>query len=526
MKNLSCVVIGAGPGGIVATKELLENGISDVLCLERGHCLGGIFSGSYDSLTLTSSCVFSMFSDHWIGDGNEHHFWTKEEVVDYWLQYAVRFGVIGHLRFDAEVLQAHRVGSGWRLHLAGGEMIYCNRLVVATGNNRFPNLPAWADRLTDIEWMHSKDYRNPLSFTGRRVLVVGGGESASDMTLEIARVAQNTWVSLRQSPGWIVPRHRGTMASDIATHRGLYGLPRDFGSTLSDLILEHENLENNPVNSAAATLNRRISGAYGIWSTFGTKSFSLPEAIAQHGCRVIGEITDVDQGGRRLCHSDGMWLDNIDVVLFCTGYRGHTPFLPQSLQDADPRRLFKHMFDPNLGSSLAWVGAARPGFGSQFPIMEMQARYFALLASGKRHLPEPELMRTMIEADADRHLLQYGHNAQRIRNLVDYHHYMDNMASLIGCEPPLWRSFFLEPMLWLRMVYGPTQATQFRLRGIGSKPDEARRILRRIPVSRFNHIVKAGLKGRLLYLFRGLPFAPIYGSFRRKTRVGQQSAIR
>jgi dimethylaniline monooxygenase (N-oxide forming) len=132
----------------------------------------------------------------------------------------------------------------------------------------------------------------------------------------------------------------------------------------------------------------------------------------------------------------------------------------------------------------------------------------------------------MIEADADRHLLQYGHNAKRIRNLVDYHHYMDNMASLIGCEPPLWRSFFLEPMLWLRMVYGPTQATQFRLRGIGSKPDEARRILRKIPVSRFNHVVKAGLKGRLLHLFRGLPFAPIHGSFRRKTRVGQRSAIR
>jgi len=507
MKNPSCVVVGAGPGGIVATKELLEHGISDVVCLERGDRIGGIFAGSYDNLTLTSSCAFSMFSDHWIGDGNEHHFWTKQEAVAYWQSYAVRFGVHDHLRFCVEVLQAHQLGNGWRLDLADGESIHCRHLVVATGNNRFESLPGWVDRLTEVEWMHSKDYRNPLSFTGRRVLVVGGGESAADITLEISRVAQQTWVSLRHGPGWILPRHRGTMASDIATHRGLYGLPRDFGSTLSGLILEHENSENNPVNTAASTLNRRISGAHGIWSTFGTKNFSLPEAIAHHGCQVIGDITDVAQGGRRLCHGDAEWLDSIDTVLFCTGYKGHTPFLPQPLQDADPRQLFKHMLDPCHGSSLAWIGAARPGFGSQFPIMEMQARYFALLASCKLQLPEPDLMRITIQADAERHFSQFGHNAQRIRNLVDYHHCMDSMAHLIGCEAPLWRSFFLEPKLWLHMVYGPTQATQFRLRGPGSKPAEARKILRKIPVSRFNHVVKAGLKGRLRYLFRGRPVA-------------------
>ncbi|QPN62716.1 NAD(P)/FAD-dependent oxidoreductase [Synechococcus sp. CBW1004] len=500
MSSYSCVVVGAGPGGIVATKELIEHGLSDVVCFERSHSLGGIFAGSYDSLTLTSSSVFSMFSDHWIGDGKEHHFWSKDEVVAYWREYATRFGVLDHLRFDVDVMRAHRDGHGWRLDLAGGETIHCQRLVVATGNNRFANLPDWASRLTEVEWMHSKDYRNPRSLAGRRVLVVGGGESAADITLEIARVAQRTWVSLRRAPGWILPRHRGSMAADIATHRGLYGLPRDFGSTLSELILAHEQLENDPVNTAAAVLNRRISGPYGIWSTFGTKNFSLPEAIVHHGCQVIGEITDVDHGGRRLCHSDGLWLDDIDLVLFCTGYRGHTPFLPAPLQDADPRRLFKHMLDPDEGSSLAWIGAARPGFGSQFPIMEMQARYFALLTSGKLRLPEQDVIRTTIDADAASYLSQFGHNAERMRNLVDYHNYMDSMANLIGCEPPLLRSFFLEPRLWLRMVYGPTQATQFRLRGPGSKPQEARAILNKIPVCRFNHVVKAGLRGRLRYL--------------------------
>ena len=78
-----CVVIGAGPGGLVCTKELIEQGIEDVLCLEKSAAIGGVFADTYDSLTLTSSCTFSMFSDFWIGDGRQHHFWTKQEVLDY-----------------------------------------------------------------------------------------------------------------------------------------------------------------------------------------------------------------------------------------------------------------------------------------------------------------------------------------------------------------------------------------------------------------------------------------------------------
>ncbi|WP_297707505.1 NAD(P)-binding protein, partial [uncultured Eudoraea sp.] len=68
----SCIVIGAGPGGIVAVKELLEKGIKDVLCLEQSDTLGGVFANGYDNLILTSSVTFSMFSDYWVGEGMDH----------------------------------------------------------------------------------------------------------------------------------------------------------------------------------------------------------------------------------------------------------------------------------------------------------------------------------------------------------------------------------------------------------------------------------------------------------------------
>jgi dimethylaniline monooxygenase (N-oxide forming) len=162
------------------------------------------------------------------------------------------------------------------------------------------------------------------------------------------------------------------------------------------------------------------------------------------------------------------------------------------------------MLHPEYGDRIIWIGWARPGFGSQFPIMEMQARYAALLFSKKMNLPSREAMTESIQQDYHTYREQFEDNADRIRSLVDYHGFMNGMARLIGCFPPLTRYFFLRPGLWLHLMYGPTQATQFRLRGPGKKVKLAHQILRKLPVSTFNHIVKAGLRGRVRYGLRAL----------------------
>lgn len=109
------IVIGAGPGGLVAVKELLENGLRSVICLEQSGEIGGIFSRGYDNLILTSSVTFSMFSDYWVGDGKDHHFWSKEEAVSYWKDYARHYGVLEHIRFHTKVQSVmDRPGGPWR----------------------------------------------------------------------------------------------------------------------------------------------------------------------------------------------------------------------------------------------------------------------------------------------------------------------------------------------------------------------------------------------------------------------------
>nr|AQU14204.1 flavin-dependent halogenase [Hormoscilla spongeliae SP4] len=502
---LDCIVIGAGPGGLVTTKELLEQGVREVVCLEQADDVGGVFANAYDSLVLTSSATISMFSDFWIGDGNQHKFWTKDEAVDYWKKYAEHFGVQEHIRFDSKVVAVvEQGGEGWQVQLASGETLLTKRVALAIGNNAIPKYPEWKELLTEVEYSHSQQYHNADRFAGKNVLAVGGGESGSDVALELSRVASKCWVSIRNSAGWVVPRRRGMYAADISTHRGVWGLPRDYGVALSKAINQAELSQKDPVHDTVVKLNQKIEAKKGVWGTFATKNFSLPKAIVYHGCKVVGEIVKVEDGGRTLHTTDGECLTNVDAVVFSTGYKNAVSFLPEELKQTDPRSLYKHMFHPKYQDKLLWIGWARPNFGSQFPIMEMQARLFALICKGELTLPAPAEMEKLACIDRSTNLEQFEHNAHQVRSLVDYHRYMDDMASLIGCEPPLWQYFFLHPRIWLRMVYGAIQSTQFRLRGPGNKESLARELLMKLPVSKPTHIVKAGLKGRVIYAFKAL----------------------
>ncbi|MFN6496357.1 MAG: flavin-containing monooxygenase [Nostoc sp. DedQUE01] len=499
---LDCIVIGSGPGGLVCTKELLEQGLHNIVCLEQASDIGGVFANTYDSLILTSSATMSMFSDFWIGDGNQHAFWTKKEAVDYWKRYAQHFGVFERIRFNSKVVGVvQHVSETWQIQLEFGETLASKRVVLAMGNNAVPSYPAWKDLLTDVEYSHSKEYRNAGRFVGKNVLVVGGGESGSDLALEISRVANNCWVSLRNTTGWVAPRRRGIYAADISTHRGVWGLPRNYGATLSKAIYKAEWNYKDPVHDIAVELNKKIKAKKGVWGIYGTKTFSLPKAIAHHGCKVAGEIVKVEDGGKTLHTADGEILQNIDAIVFSTGYKNYVPFLPEDIRKSDPRSLYKHMFHPTYQDKIVWIGWARPGFGSQFPIMEMQARLFALICKGEKTVPVPAEMERIASVDRVTNLEQFEHNAHRVRSLVDYHRYMDDLASVIGCKPPLWEYFFTHPRIWLRMVYGATQATQFRLQGPGQKKSLAHEILMKLPISKLTHIVKAGLKGRVIYAF-------------------------
>lgn len=500
---INCIVIGAGPGGIVATKEFLEKDFNNVVCLEQSNTLGGVFAKGYDNLLLTSSVTFSMFSDFWVGEGKSHSFWTKNEAVDYWTDYANHYNVTDHVRFNTKVESVKENEDGsWQINLNSGEELQCKHLVLAIGNNNIPRFPDWHNNLQNISYSHSKDYKNADHFKGKRVLIVGGGESGSDVAYEISQVAEKSWVSLRESTGWIVPRKRGEHAADVSTHRGIWDLPREYGRYLSPFVLKLERGRKDPVFDVLADLNEKVPAKNGIWGIYGTKTLALPKAVAHHGCEIVGDIVHVEDDHKNLFDNQGKVLENVDAIVFCTGYKNVVHFMPDQLKACDPRSMYKHMFHLDYGNRIAWIGWARPGFGSQFPIMEMQSRYAALIFSGEMNLPSIESMKNHIQKDYQLYKDQFEGNAERIRSLVDYHRFMNDLSKIIGCFPPLGKYLVTNPKLWFHLMYGPTQATQFRLKGPGKKTKLAKEIIFKLPISTYNHIVKAGLRGRLRYAFR------------------------
>ena len=116
---------------------------------------------------------------------------------------------------------------------------------------------------------------------------------------------------------------------------------------------------------------------------------------------------------------------------------------------------------------------------------------------GEQTLPAPAEMERVTCLNRVSYLEQFEHNAHRVRSLVDYYHYMDDIADLIGCRPPLWKYFFLHPWIWLRIVCSATQATQFRLQGFGSKESLASELLMKLPLGVPLPVMKVALKNAL-----------------------------
>ena len=154
---------------------------------------------------------------------------------------AEHFNVTNRIRFGARMPSASQLEDGNRqVHVGDDGPLLCRHLVITVGNNNQPNVPDWSNKLTNVTPLHSKVYKNADHLGGKRVLVVGGGEAASDITLAVPKVASKCWVGLRRSTGWVTPRNRGTRAANTATHREVCALPRSYGANFCKQILAHD----------------------------------------------------------------------------------------------------------------------------------------------------------------------------------------------------------------------------------------------------------------------------------------------
>lgn len=538
-------MIGAGPSGIVTTKELLEAG-HEPICFEQAGGLGGVFRFDeadgvvWESCRLVSSGLVTAFSDFPVPPSKRGHM-TAGEYTGYLGDYCEAFGVDSHLRFETTVSAVTRDGDGWLVRTAdasGAREERYDAVAVCSGLHQHPQRPTFPGEETFTGTvLHGAEYRRPGLVAGKRVLVVGGGESGADIVAEVSAHAAETVVSLRRGVA-VLPRlirgqpndYRTTRISNSAAHwvfetrnpadrrkLNVYRIAF-FPLVLADKIVAvaarlagraKARLTETPLARRTARLSEELLAESGgtLQEQFGTKSAEWVEAIAAGRCRRVEAITRFE--GRRVVLEDGEELEP-DLVILCTGFEVGIPFLEPGIA-GESRYL--HTFAPSVGPSLGLIGLVRPAFGAIPPLAELQARWFALAVGGDVPLPPEQEMRASIEARrAFRDHYFRALPRDRPAELVDFTSTCDELARHIGCKPT--RAVLARESRRLRRRFdtGPFVAAQYRLVGPGAKPELARQVIAELPSAYPRHELAAFYLrrslSRILHRALGPQYAP------------------
>ena len=215
------LIIGAGPAGMAVAGRLSKLAIPYLL-LEKSDRVGHTWHGHYERLCLHTTKEHSNLP-HLNFPEYYPTYVPRLDLIAYWEDY-IRAMNIAPL-FGQEVRHIRRVGDAWETTTNKG--VFRSRfVVVATGYNRVPYLPKWpGQEHSTLPMIHSKDYRNATPYKGKKVLLIGMGNTGAELALDLyengafpsiavrspvniilrdifGRPAQNTAILLGKLPSW------------------------------------------------------------------------------------------------------------------------------------------------------------------------------------------------------------------------------------------------------------------------------------------------------------------------------------
>jgi Flavin-binding monooxygenase-like len=390
MESESVAVIGAGSSGLAAVKALREEGVN-VEGFERGSDVGGLWryendnglSGAYGSLRTNVSRSrmeypsFAMPASY--GDFPHH-----SEMAAYLGAYAEAYGLRPLIRFGTSVERLEPAADGtWCITLDDGSSHHYGAVVLATGVFWSPRLPSYPGGF-DGTVSHSHEYRTPAPFAGRRVLVVGGGQSAAEIAVEVSAVAERTLMSVRRGVH-VIPRWVGRKPYDVTDVAPLNRLPWRLLNLIYDWRVGRA-LGPTPA-SWPRPAQRLLEGIPIVSSDL------LP--AVRHGDIVVKRAIDWLIGDRvRFVDGSEEWVDHI---VHATGYRISLPFLSSSLVSADGRDLPLYRRIAPTGVGGLYFAGFVDAPGGLLPLVESQGEWIAAVITGRLRLPPPEQMWRAIE---------------------------------------------------------------------------------------------------------------------------------
>lgn len=548
-------IVGAGPSGLVALKEMLEAG-HDVVCVDAKKQIGGLFSVSYEELYTTTTNMFLAFSDFPPEKGLKY--WSKDEYLKYLEDYVDHFGLRGYIKLNTAVkrcaLDKHtghwkiltnastpgetRRGSitlsgpvtkvvnhrkravlVFKQDTVAGYTYDADYLIVASGTNQVPNYPDLPN--CNAKVVHSADFANAEICTGKKVLVIGNGESASDVAAQSTDVAEKVTLFSRRDFS-LGPRFISKLLSDgaynerqilteqddenssspndmlegITNSRVLSKLPIAFFSIVLDAMLSDVTKWHGEDSAAGilAKIDKKNfrKDFYALDTSAPTKSGGvLAHAVACKGLDIIisPKVDFIEDGNiARFENVSFMGKDEtevdvvdieVDIIIACTGFSLNFDWIDMEGCDpikANPRTWFKHCFPPGLGDKIAFLGYARPAQGGIPQCSELLARYVALLLRGERILPDDYAEQAIKEGKLETETFYSTPNAT---SLVEFPPYASSLARLIDCEPSV---SLMSPSRFAKFWTLPQWMCFYRLNGPGANPDACWKVVDMYPI--------------------------------------------
>ena len=301
------VVIGAGPAGLASAAALQRAGYRLVV-LERAT-VGAAWATRYDRLHLHTVRWLSSLPGYRMP--RSFGKWpARDRVVEYLERYAARTGLDVRTGFDARRVDRH--GSGWIVR-SDDDAVEAERVVVATGYSNEPFLPEWSSTFAG-ELVHSAHYRNPAPFEGRRVLVVGAGNSGAEIADDIAQGgAAEVLLSVRTPPS-IVRRDTLGFPSQvlgIATAHLPVAIVDRIASTLRRVSIPDLAPHGLPAppRPYSEFLRRRVIPIVDV---------GIVDAVRNGRVRIVAAVEAVE--GSSAILADGARVD-VDAIVAATGFR-------------------------------------------------------------------------------------------------------------------------------------------------------------------------------------------------------------
>ncbi|XP_062411476.1 flavin-containing monooxygenase 5-like isoform X2 [Sardina pilchardus] len=474
-------VIGAGPSGLACIKSCLDEGLEPT-CFESSDDMGGLWkfkamsepnrASIYRSLTINISKEMMCYSDFPI-PADYPNYMHHSKILKYFRLYAEHFKLLQRIRFQTSVKSVKQrsdfSSSGqWELLTESRdgqeERHVFDAVMVCSGHYTYPHIPLHdfpGIESFEGKYFHSWDYKGPEDLAGKRIVVIGIGNSGGDIAVESSRVAEEVYISTRRG-AWVIRQ-----VSDN-------GLPVDmkYNTRFVHILFQIMPMRflnwfgEKKLNFMYDHTMYALKPKHRLFSQIPVINDDLPLRILGGSVVVKPNVREVR--GSTVVFEDGTEVEKVDVIVFATGYSYDFPFLPASIKKKSGHRigLYKHVFPPSLEHpTLAVVGFIH-ALGAIMPQAEMQSRWVTRVFKGLNKLPSPEVMMKEVEKDTKDIDKNYICSKQSPLQ-VDFVSYMDDIAGEIGVRPSLPWLFFTDYSLFKKVLWGPVSSYQYRIMGPG-----------------------------------------------------------